>query len=182
MKEDGVSESPEAAGAAEDLHYVECPVDTCGELLLLHELDYHLELHSEESGGTLLDDPMPTLGSGAEQPPPPSITGPSRAHREAERHLHSHHDAKDTRQAKAISAWKRLLKMPDVSSAHRILSSKRSRDDTQAAAGHSTRGKRLGVSGSSPQPIPCQRGSADALYRRSNSESTHTKTGCRIGS
>ncbi len=140
----------ECAGPAEDLEYVECPVDACGEVILLQELDYHLELHSDEVGEPLPEAPAPTpdLGthSGAEARPP--ATGPSRAHRETERHRQPDHDAKNDRQAKAISAWKRLLKMPSVSSAHWILSSKRSHDDKQTSPGHSARGKRLGVSGS----------------------------------
>lgn len=138
VKEDN---APENTEAAEDISYVECPVDSCGEVLLLQELEYHLELHSEESGDHLQD---PAPDTGAETTP----SGPSRAHREAERHRRSDHEpGHSDRQAKAISAWKRLLKMPGTSSTHRILS-KRSHDEK--TGGHSTRGKRLGVSGHGP--------------------------------
>jgi zinc finger-containing ubiquitin peptidase 1 len=134
LKEDN---APENIEAAEDVSYVECPVDSCGEVLLVQELDYHLELHSEESGDHLQD---PGPDTKAETPP----SGPSRTHREAERHRRSDHEPeRSDRQTKAISAWKRLLKMPG-SSTHRTLLSKRSHDDK--TSGHSSRGKRLGVS------------------------------------
>ncbi|KAG7289011.1 hypothetical protein NEMBOFW57_005372 [Staphylotrichum longicolle] len=138
---------PGTTGTAQDVdvNYVECPVDSCGEVLLLEELDYHLELHSGESGENLSDEstPTPTPESGVEVRP--FTTGPSRAHREAERHRRSNHEPEKTdRQAKAISAWKRLLKMPSASSAHKILSPKRSHEEKQTSASHSSRGKRLG--------------------------------------
>ncbi|KAK3297549.1 peptidase family C78-domain-containing protein [Chaetomium fimeti] len=138
---DGASDRP---GTAEDISYVECPADGCGEILLLQELDYHLELHSEESGHHLQEGeesaPMPHPKAET-----PSTSGPSRAHREAERHRRSDHEPeKNDRQATAISAWKRLLRMPGSSTAHRILSSKRSPDEKHTSAGHSNRGKRLG--------------------------------------
>jgi hypothetical protein len=82
-----------------------------------------------------------------------STTGPSRAHRDAERYRQPDHDPKDDRQATAISAWKRLLKMPSVSSAHRILLPKRSHEDAKSPAGHSTRPKRLGVSSPDSHPV-----------------------------
>ena len=130
--------APENTEAAEDISYVECPADSCGEVLLLQELEYHLELHSEESGDHLQD---PGPDTKAETTP----SGPSRAHREAERHRRSDHEPEHSdRQAKAISAWKRLLKMPASSSTHRVLSPKRAHDDK--TGGHFSRGIRLGVS------------------------------------
>ncbi|KAK4156502.1 peptidase family C78-domain-containing protein [Chaetomidium leptoderma] len=132
VKEDTASD----AGTVENISYVECPTDGCGEVLLLQELDYHLELHSEESGDHLKEQPAPPQELDAQVETSPS--GPSRAHREAERHRRPDHGSDTTdRQAKAISAWKRLLKMPGSLS-------KRSHDERQASTGHSTRGKRLG--------------------------------------
>lgn len=154
MKDDN---EPGTTGTAqdEDVHYVECPVDSCGEVLLLEELDYHLELHSGESGENLSDESTPTPESGVEVRP--STTGPSRAYREAERHRRSNHEPEKTdRQAKAISAWKRLLKMPSASTAHKILSPKRSHEEKQTSASHSSRGKRLGVSCLGFTPHPCR--------------------------
>jgi hypothetical protein len=141
--DDSASDRP---GTAEDVSYVECPVDGCGDILLLPELDYHLELHSEESGHHLQEEgaSVPVPHAQTEMTPP---SGPSRAHREAERHRRSDREPdKNDRQATAISAWKRLLRMPGSSTAHKILSSKRSQDEKHASAGHSNRGKRLGVS------------------------------------
>lgn len=142
-EDDGTSNRP---GTAEDVSYVECPVDGCGDILLVQELDYHLELHSEESGHHLQEEgaPVPVPHAKTEMAPP---SGPSRAHREAERHRRSDREPdKNDRQATAISAWKRLLRMPGSSTAHKIISSKRSQDEKHVSAGHSNRGKRLGVS------------------------------------
>jgi hypothetical protein len=134
---------PDRAGDAEDVSYVECPVDGCNEILVIQELDYHLELHSEESD----HQPEEGLATASESDTKTETTpsGPSRAHRDAERQRRSEHGSgTGDRQQKAISAWKRLLKMPVPSSSHGILSSKRSREDKHKS-GHSTQGRRLGV-------------------------------------
>ncbi|KAH6640889.1 peptidase family C78-domain-containing protein [Chaetomium tenue] len=141
VKEDDNSST--RPSTAEDVSYVECPIDGCGEILLLQELDYHLELHSEESGHHLQEEgaSVPVPHAKTEAPPP---SGPSRAHREAERHRRSDREPeKSDRQATAVSAWKRLLRMPGSSTAHKILSSRRSQNE-DASSGHSNRGKRLG--------------------------------------
>lgn len=170
VEEDKASDNPEAA---EDISYVECPVDSCGELLLLQELEYHLELHSEESGDHL-QDPAPDKRPGT----PPS--GPSRAHREAERHRRSDVEPEHSdRQTKAISTWKRLLRMPGSSSTHRIMSSKRSHDDKTGV--HSTRGKRLGVSSHDSQPPSMVLGSANHPNRNRSLENMRTRTACQTG-
>jgi hypothetical protein len=146
VKEDNASDS---AGTAEDPPYAECPVDGCGELLLLQELDYHLELHAQESGesGDRPQDEAFAPAPEREAPTAPSPSGLSRARRESERQGRSDHGSeKEDRQAKAISAWKRLFKMPSSSSAHRLLPKRRHHDESKTGATHSTRGKRLGVS------------------------------------
>lgn len=144
----GVEEDDNASGrpgTAEDISYVECPVDGCGEILLLQELDYHLELHSEESGHHLQQESasVPPVPPAKTEMAPPS--GPSRAHRQAERHRRSDHEPeKNDRQAAAVSTWKRLLGMPVSSTAHKILSSERPHDAKHTSSGHSHRGERLG--------------------------------------
>ncbi|KAK3903334.1 peptidase family C78-domain-containing protein [Staphylotrichum tortipilum] len=127
----------------EDCQYVECPVEGCAEVLQLPELDYHLELHSEESGDNL----DPDQGTEAEAETKTSAFGPSRAHREAERHRRAEPGSdKNDRQANTISAWKRLLKMPGSSSSHSILSSKRSHGEKHGGTGRPSRGRRFGTS------------------------------------
>ncbi|KAL2163131.1 hypothetical protein VTH06DRAFT_6967 [Thermothelomyces fergusii] len=112
------SENP---GPGENIPYVECPVDGCEEILLLQELEYHLELHSEESGGCAAKEHNPVTPT---DPGPNS--GPSRAHRAAQRRHQSDHgseanerpgkQAKDAGDGKAAAIWKRLLKIPVFSS------------------------------------------------------------------
>jgi len=132
----------------EDCEYVECPVEGCTELLSLPELDYHLELHSEESGDSLEPD------QGAEAEAKPSAFWPSRAHREAERHRRADPSSnKNDRQSNAISAWKRLLRMPGSSTSHGMPSSKRSNGEKQGGTGRPSRGRRFGVSGRPRNPL-----------------------------
>ncbi|KXX81765.1 Zinc finger with UFM1-specific peptidase domain protein [Madurella mycetomatis] len=144
VKEDHASDS---AGTGDDPQYAECPIEGCGELLLLQELDYHLELHGEESGHNHLEE------ASVSQPPEhdahiaSSASGPPRSHWEPERQRRPDHGAQATsRQAKAISAWRRLLRMPGSSSAHKLLPKRRHQDETQTAGAHPARGKRLGKS------------------------------------
>lgn len=139
VKEDSASASERTV---EDPQYAECPIDGCGELLVLQELDYHLELHAQESGES-----GDYLGEEALASAPEPEAPIARARRESERQARSGHGAEtETRQAKAISAWKRIFRMPSVSPTHRISSRKRHHDDSKTVAAHPTRGKRLGVS------------------------------------
>ncbi|KAK0626678.1 peptidase family C78-domain-containing protein [Immersiella caudata] len=125
--------------ADEDLPYAECPVEGCGELLPFDAMDYHIELHAAEAGADLdgeagqspIRDPH-TSGS--------SSSGPSRAHRDAERQRRA-----ESSQAKAISAWKRLLRMPESSSSSSHSSKHHHRKDAKSTTpSDPSRGKRLG--------------------------------------
>lgn len=180
VKEDHASDS---AGTGDDPQYVECPIEGCGELLLLQELDYHLELHGEESGHSHLEEASVSQPPGHDAHVAPSASGPPRSHREPERQRWPDHGAQTTsRQAKAISTWRRLLRMPSSSSAHKLLPKKRHHDETQTAGAHPTRGKRLGVSRVCsrnrrrhwPAPI-------DNPSRNPTSESMPTKSACPTG-
>jgi zinc finger-containing ubiquitin peptidase 1 len=141
VKGDDVTDS---AKADEDLPYAECPVDGCGELLPFDAMDYHIELHAAEAGADLDGEtgqsPNRDLHTGGS-----SSSGPSRAHRDAERQRRA-----ESSQAKAISAWKRLLRMPESSSssASSSHSSKHHhrKDPKSSAPSDQGRGKRLGVS------------------------------------
>ncbi|KAL2019963.1 hypothetical protein VTK56DRAFT_8963 [Thermocarpiscus australiensis] len=142
-KEDNTFDSN---GAAEDVQYAECPVEGCGELLLLQEIDYHLELHAEESGDHLQETSAPAPEQTV--PPAPSPSGTSSAHRETVGHRRSD-DGTETssRQAKAILAWKRLLRMPGSSSTRRGSPSRRHHDEKGTTVGAlPTRTQRLGKS------------------------------------
>jgi hypothetical protein len=132
-------------GNDHDPQYVECPSEGCGELLLLEELDYHLELHAEESGDHLQRPSVPHSERDTQPATGPSAT--TRSHPEAEKSRLSEHAPEPvSRQAKAISVWKRLLRMPGSSSADRHQPRKHRHDETHTTVAEFTRGKRLGVS------------------------------------
>ncbi|KAK4241239.1 peptidase family C78-domain-containing protein [Achaetomium macrosporum] len=140
--------TPAHIDTSEDTPYAECPVEGCGELLPLQELEYHVELHAEESSDHLQDEsaPPPEPGAGKEAEFSPS--SPSRSRREAGRNREPDHSSKSERQAKAISAWRQLLKMPSSSTVHGFLSKARTQDGKQDNIGSVsrsfTRGRRLG--------------------------------------
>ncbi|KAK3997450.1 peptidase family C78-domain-containing protein [Cladorrhinum sp. PSN332] len=117
--------------------YAECEVEGCGELILLDQLDYHLELHSDETGEQV-DTPEKSKASSS---------APSRSHREAERERHrrsSRDPEAAARQSKAVSFWKNLLKMPIPSpSNHRVA---KRRNDPKPGGTETSRWKRLGKS------------------------------------
>lgn len=124
--------------ADEELTYAECPVDGCGEVLLLDEMEYHIELHGLESGQNIESE----LASSTDHSAYASGSStPSRSHREAERQRRTE-SAVSGSQAKAISAWKKLLRMPESTS---TLSSRRRKDVKPAGPPDASRGKRLGV-------------------------------------
>ncbi|KAL2259129.1 hypothetical protein VTK26DRAFT_7322 [Humicola hyalothermophila] len=147
VKEDNSSDT---RPASEDAQYVECPVDACAELLLLQELDYHLQLHDQESvepgvkdGHSQVDRVAPALEQESRAASPNA--GFSRARREAERRGVSNHDQPTSgRQVKALSALMRLLKMPSSSSTHKLVPKRRHDGETSTAGPSSTRGRRLG--------------------------------------
>ncbi|KAL2178941.1 peptidase family C78-domain-containing protein [Thermothelomyces heterothallicus CBS 202.75] len=144
QEQGSVSENPESG---ENISYVECPIDGCEEILPLQELDYHLELHSEESGGCTTKELDPVTP--AEPDPHP---GPSRAHRAAQRHRQSDprseanerhgKQAKEAGLEKATAIWKRLLKIPVFTS--ESVHMRTPLQNEQLPNKHSPHGKRLG--------------------------------------
>lgn len=132
----------------EELVYVDCPVDGCGEVLLLGEMEFHIELHAHEAGPNL--DTELASSSDHSARPSTSSSSPSRSHRDAERQRRAE-SAVSSRQAKAISALKKLLKMPNSTSA---LSSRHRKDVKPAATTEASRGKRLGVSNTNVERRP----------------------------
>jgi hypothetical protein len=148
VKEDRTSASNDTA---EDTPYAECPVDGCGELLPLRELEYHIELHDEERSDHFQYKPTPSTPPNAAKEAEPLPLRPSRSRREAEGNREPNHSSTSERQAKAISAWRQLLKMPSASTVNGFLFKARTHDGKKASIGSSsrsfTRGRRLGVSG-----------------------------------
>ncbi|KAK4164867.1 zinc finger with UFM1-specific peptidase domain protein [Cladorrhinum sp. PSN259] len=134
-QDNGKRSSPDAK--AEEPLYAECEVEGCGELILLDQLEYHLELHSDETGN---DSETPEKSKA-------SSSAPSRSQREAERERHrrSSRDPEATaRQSKAVSFWKNLLRMPGSEpSNHRVA---KRRNDSKSGGAETSRWKRLGKS------------------------------------
>ncbi|SPQ21693.1 fa9a5c6c-dce3-4cae-b8b9-54acbdfda4b4 [Thermothielavioides terrestris] len=143
VKEENSYRASASADNAEDAPYAECPIEGCGELLALQELDYHIELHAEQSSEHLRDasTPAPEPDSRAGLP----LSGPSRAQREAQRQGESDlASVENSSQSKAISAWRRLLKMPGSSSTNVVSHAKSLQDEKKPTSPYSIRGRRLG--------------------------------------
>ncbi|KAG8158734.1 hypothetical protein KVR01_011177 [Diaporthe batatas] len=114
---------PNPANTAEDSDgagngYVQCPLDECDEVLVRDELDYHLELHSEEAEENNVASRTPTPNPSAPQvaaaapagrgylPEPelvPSSDPPSEE---------SYVEIPKSKQQRAIAAWRNMLAMP----------------------------------------------------------------------
>lgn len=131
----------------EEGQYAECPFQGCGEILLLEELDYHLELHDQEvvdmdhaGQSRIVTEPEQRLpesersNQGASSSRQRSFPG----HAAYKEKTSTISDGGNSRQQNAISAWKNILNMP--SSARRLA------DSEKRAAANAVPGKRLGVS------------------------------------
>lgn len=120
-----MNEEPSPPAKVEDDDYVECPVEGCGEVISMEEIDFHIELHAEEAGLDEREQPSPDGDAKVE-----GATAGSSLDRSTQ-------PATSTRQQHAIQAWKSILTMP---------SSKR---PTIGGDGYSVakvvKGKRLGV-------------------------------------
>jgi hypothetical protein len=126
----------------------ECPIEGCGEILLLNELDYHLELHDQEVAD--MDNAGQDQVSSKEEQQQLSEAEGSRPGPSSSRHRSSPGHATQTkktsttsgggnsRQQTAISAWKNILHMP--------YPGRRVADAEKRAAASAMPGKRLGVS------------------------------------
>ncbi len=150
--------SSDPGKSSNDEQYLACPVSGCGEILLMDEMDFHIEMHAEEAEGDEHPESQiqdSDISHGAREADETAKSnpadGPSRIRRERERDREagkgrerdrgretrrerSPPEAAVSRQAKAIKAWKNLLHMP----------SPRRQAGTPASEG-SEKSKRLGV-------------------------------------
>ena len=141
---------PSHMQSSEHHRYVECPVDGCGEVLLLEDVDDHVELHAVEIDGDMDTDsqlqhvsPRDSRAGDENMAPGAATPTTSRDRREREREREqdrqgqkspSPADDPGRRQAKAIQGWKSIFHMP---------SPRRRTDDASTEA--SILAKRLGV-------------------------------------
>ena len=103
----------------EEVQYASCPVDGCGEAILLTELDSHIEMHTAEEQDTDHEfGESASRGSNLEDMIKASFdTKLSHALRnlnDDERSIPVSHTS--DRQATAKAVWKSLLRMPDTGS------------------------------------------------------------------
>ncbi|EMR65501.1 putative peptidase family c78 protein [Eutypa lata UCREL1] len=113
-REEGEEEDPRAAADnasndEEERMFAECPIDGCGEVITLAELEDHIELHAAEEPSSVtgsLD--AARLGRLEENDPPRS-----RRQRDGDGDAEP---AQSQRNAESIAKWKRILHMPSSSS------------------------------------------------------------------
>lgn len=94
--------------------YVECPIEGCNEVLVRDELDYHLELHSEEAeeGGANSHAPTPTPNPATraqDSPSPSQALQVSAGNTPADA---SYETPPKAKQQSTIAAWRNILAMP----------------------------------------------------------------------
>ncbi|KAI3400184.1 hypothetical protein diail_4069 [Diaporthe ilicicola] len=103
-------EDSDGAGDA----YVECPLEGCAELLASDELDYHLELHSEEAEENNAASRAPT----PQPPPAQAVEDESRSTPSSQQSAGylteetSYVEIPKSKQQRAIAAWRNMLAMP----------------------------------------------------------------------
>jgi hypothetical protein len=99
----------------DDPGFASCPMDGCGEVILLTELDSHIEMHGAEEQD--VDQEFEMTSRESEIQDAVQATFDTRLSRQL-RNLSGRGSSTDTasldRQASAKAAWKGLLKMPDA--------------------------------------------------------------------
>jgi zinc finger-containing ubiquitin peptidase 1 len=112
---------PDPANAAEDSDgagsaYVQCPLDECNEVLVRDELDYHLELHSDEAQ----ENNVASRTSTPEPPAPQAATEQSRSTQTPQESSgdpptppeETYVEIPKSKQQRAIAAWRNMLAVP----------------------------------------------------------------------
>jgi len=101
----------------DDIQYVSCPVEGCGEALLLTEFDSHIEMHGAEEQDTDEESGPTSKETGIEPGVEDAFdTKLSYALRNlGDDEISSPDSPSSDRQATAKAAWKGLLKMPETS-------------------------------------------------------------------
>jgi hypothetical protein len=105
----------------DEIQYASCPVDGCGEAILLTELDSHIEMHAaedqemdEEFGESESPSRSPKRGAVIEASFDTKLSHALRNLNDDEKPSSDRHSS--DRQATAKAVWKSILKMPDTSS------------------------------------------------------------------
>lgn len=142
-----LSVTPEATDAIENsLEFVDCPRESCGEIILLTELESHLSLHEiEDSGGEddVFEDANPSKRARTTDSKPElnfdTRLPPALRNLVGIRHLNS--SSSSDHQSSAKSGWRELLNMTS------------SRHEPRASFENPKSHRRLGVSFKSLLPL-----------------------------
>ena len=131
--------------------FADCPVEGCGEVITLAELEDHIELHAAEesaSAGNLDSSPARSLGSSSR-----TRDESGRSSRNGRRrHAEASPASGNRSHVDSISKWKRILGMPAPSSSS---SSSKTRPEASSRSSEvNDLSKRLGVSLSELSPVP----------------------------
>ena len=124
----------------EESIFAECPIEGCGKVITLAELDDHVQFHAAEesaSAGNLDGSPAGRSGSSSET----RREGEHARQRDHPHHRAASHASSHQRNAESIPKWRRILNMPSYSS-----SSSRTRPETSSRSSTDEElAKRLGV-------------------------------------
>jgi hypothetical protein len=145
----------------EKQEYAECPIEGCGEVLLVEDLNYHVELHAQEND-------MDSDEDGSTEAPPVE-----KAVQEPKRRQPKPPSAAESRQRKAISVWRTILSMPS--------SKKQAGSSSKEPVPSSVKVKRLGVRKGIPTCPLVTRLTCDISNRKRNSADLLTRTVCLTG-
>jgi hypothetical protein len=128
----------------DDIEYTECPVDGCGELLTNEMIDFHAELHGAEDSRSNLNGKEAACPTQHLEARGSSSSGPSRSHREADRHRRAKAEGSSSKRPKF--SLRRFFRMPDYFSRHHDGAPK-SRSKSGGKAGWRSKGKPSATSG-----------------------------------
>jgi hypothetical protein len=194
----------ESSQREEEHRYVECPVDGCGEVVRMDEMNFHLELHAEETvedataGGPDGEavsqerrqrDHEQEKSSGVAAAVSSSVVsssyaGDSRGHQPHLEKRHRQREQVSAKQQRAVFEWRKIFGMAFTP---RSSPSKQSSQGTDSSSSD-TPSKRLGVRRFSLMcppldSLPFWGQQCVDLYdrRKPNWESTHTRIKCQNG-
>ena len=157
-------------GGEEEPDFACCPIDSCGEVILLTELDSHIEMHDMESQD--IDQDAVSRSKDYEMEDAVQTSFDTKISHEL-RNLHvqapSIENDLSEQQASAKAAWKEILKMPQAPPKPLPSPNGKSKGPL----------RRLGVSISRIVPL---NGALLSIYRNPSSVLTPTRTRCHIGS
>jgi zinc finger-containing ubiquitin peptidase 1 len=123
----------EASKSEEEL-YAECPIEGCGEVVAVREMDDHVDFHAQEEdlGGATATAPDVSAAANDER----ASRGSSSA-KSSSSHPDSKRSSRDSKNASAIQSWRQIFSMPSKRPHH-------SSSPEPSSASQPSRKRRLG--------------------------------------